>query len=181
MNIVPPTFSLTIPASAVDAPPPRRSRLAGKALWFIGAALFANAAVMLFSHGRTVPDIVLDRSAFAQEAPTPMLGARGIYMMPAQLGPSSYGLYLMDVDSSTICVYEAEPEKPRFHLMAARSFKYDRFLEDINNSAPTPKDVQGIVEKQRQRTGLKDKDDQATVDQHPKPDENLPDIPKPPQ
>ena len=103
-------------------------------------------------------------------------------MMPAQLGPSAFGLYLMDVDSGTICVYKATPETSRFRLMAARSFKYDRFLEDFNNDTPRPKDVQKLADDQRQRVGLRDKDDQPTVDQVPKPDENLPDVPKtPPQ
>ena len=178
MNIVPPAFSLTIPPPPQQAPVPPRPALRNKALWLIGAALLANAGVMLFAR-KSVPELILSNPAQAQEA-SPMLGARGIYMMPAQLGPNAFGLYLMDVDSSTICVYKALPDNSHFRLMAARSFKYDRFLEDFNNDPLTPKEVQKIVEKQRTRTDLKDKDDQPTVDQSPKPDQNLPDPAKTP-
>jgi hypothetical protein len=180
MNTHPPAFSFTIPApSPAPAIPPRRR--INPALWLIAVGLLANAAILL-THGQT-PDIVLDRTALAQvEAGMPntgqLLGARGIYMMPAQLGPSAYGLYLLDVDSGTICVYQASPEKSHFRLMAARSFKYDRFLEDLNNEHLTPKEVQKLVEDQRQRTDLHTKDDQPTVDQTTRPDENAPDQPK---
>ncbi len=170
-------------ASTPASPPPpttRRSRLGSqKALWLIGIGLLANAGVMLYSHGAgasILPDLVLDRAALAQAAPEGQpLGARGIYMMPAQLGPNDFGLYLMDVDSSTICVYQAIPQSSRFRLMAARSFKYDRFLEDQNNDKPTPKQVQQLVENERQREALHAKDEAPTVPQTAKPDENLPD------
>jgi hypothetical protein len=157
-----------------------------KALWLIGAGLLANAAVMLYSqfagHGGGVPDLLLDGTAFAQAVPggggTQLLGARGIYMMPAQLGNNAFGVYLMDVDSQTICVYRIVPETNRFHLVAARSFKNDRFLEDYNNEGLLPKDVQKMVLQQRQRQGLENQTSQPTVDQSPKPDENAPDAPK---
>jgi hypothetical protein len=151
------------------------------ALSLIGLGLLANAAILL-THNR-LPDITLDRAALAQATPAAQpgqqLGARGIYMMPAQLGPMSYGLYLMDVDSGTICIYKALPDSNRFTLMAARSFKYDRFLEDFNNDKPRPKEVQKLIEAQRQRDDLHSKDDQPTVDLTTKPSENLPDAPKP--
>jgi hypothetical protein len=98
-------------------------------------------------------------------------------MMPAQLGPATYGLYLMDVDSGTISVYKTNPDGNRFRLMAARSFKYDRFLEDFNNDMPHPKEVQKLVEDQAQRVGLQEKEKTPTVDQNLKPDENKPDMP----
>ena len=170
-----PQFTFTIPAPSSLTPRRRGSA----ALWLIGIGLLANAAVMLVGRGQT-PDIILDRSAIAQATPAqgPMLGARGIYMMPAQLGPNAWGLYLMDVDSGTICVYKASPESSHFRLMASRSFKYDRFLEDLNNEPLRPKEVQKIVEAQQQRKDLIQKDESPTVDQAPKPDENQPDLPK---
>ena len=175
-----PQFTFTLPPPLPQHPKPRFS----KALWLIGIALLANAAVLWTTRGQ-MPDLVLDRAALAQATPTatggpsPMLGARGIYMMPAQLGPNSYGLYLMDVDSSTICVYRAEPDSSKLRFMASRSFKYDRFMEDFNTEGLRPKDVQKLVEQQQQRTGLQEKGDQPTVDQTTKPSENLPDTPKP--
>jgi hypothetical protein len=168
-----PSATFTLPA----APPLARH---SKALWLIAFALLANAAILL-TRGQA-PDIAFDRAALAQATPVQPaqpLGARGIYMMPAQLGPMTFGLYLMDVDSGTICVYKALPDTNHFRLMAARSFKYDRFLEDFNNETLTPKEVQKLVAAQQQRQDLQSKDDQPTVDQTTKPGDNLPDIPKP--
>jgi hypothetical protein len=164
--------------------PPARPRARGLTvgLWLIGAGLLANAGAMVYSQGTGhAPDISLDRTAFAQAIPsggqTGLLGARGIYMMPAQLGPTTFGVYLMDVDSGTICVYKAIPETSRFRLMAARSFKNDRFLEDYDNEGLLPRDVQKVVANQRQRQSLESQTNQPTVDQTPKPDENQPDGP----
>jgi hypothetical protein len=84
----------------------------------------------------------------------PMVGARGIYVMPAQLGVNSFGLYLLDLDAGNIVVYKALPDSNRFHLMAARNFRNDRFLEDFNNDSPTPKEVQKLIQQQRQRQDL---------------------------
>jgi hypothetical protein len=173
----PSQFTFTIPAPA--APQPRKSALAGKALWLVGIGLLANAAA-LYSRGQSAPEIVLDQNAFAQAQPaTPgqPLGARGIFMMPAQLGPATFGLYLMDVDSGTISIYKTNPDGNRFRLMAARSFKHDRFLEDFNNDSPRPKEVQKLVADQAQRIGLQEKENVPTVDQTTRPDENLPDRP----
>jgi hypothetical protein len=156
--------------------------MANKALWIVGIGLLANAAVMLYTHvtGRA-PDLVLDRTALAQMTPgtgaSPMLGARGIYLMPAQLGPTAFGVYLLDVDSQTICVYRALPDTSHLRLMAARSFQYDRFLEDFNNETLRPKEVQKLVEAQRQRLELQLRGDQPSVPQTPPKDENLPDGP----
>jgi hypothetical protein len=175
-NLTQPQFTFTLPSRE-----PQRSAKPwqSKALWFVGFALLANAAAMVVGRAQ-VPDVTMDRAALAQATPagggsTPMLGARGIYMMPAQIGPNSYGLYLLDVDSSTICVYQALPDGQKFKFMASRSFKYDRFMEDFNNEGLRPKDIQKIVQNQQQRTDLHEKDDQPTVDQTTKPSENLPD------
>jgi hypothetical protein len=174
-----PRITFTIPTPSEPVKTPRR---ANKALWLIGIGLLANAAVLL-TRGQA-PDIVLDRSALAQATPAgngnQLLGARGIYMMPAQLSPQTFGLYLLDVDSGNIVVYKALPDSPngsRFSLMAARSYKYDRFLEDLNNVGLTPRDVQNQVEARRMRQELQVKEGQPTVDQNPKPDENAPDKP----
>lgn len=174
-----PTFVFTIPAPAEERP--RRGSGFGKALWVVGLGLVANAGVMLYTHvtGRA-PDLVLDRAALAQVTPGggpggTMLGARGIYMMPAQLGPNAFGVYLLDVDSQTICVYRALPDTSHFRLMAARSFQHDRFLQDFNNEPLRPKDVQKLVQDQRQRLELQMRGEQPTVPQTPLRDENLPD------
>jgi hypothetical protein len=148
--------------------PARRFNAVAVGMWLIGFGLLANAAVMLLKpHSRFPDEITFDTKAYAQSggggagAPVgPAINTRGIYMMPAQLGVNTWGVYLLDLDSSTIVVYRALPEANRFKLMAARSWKSDRFLEDFNNDAPTPKDVARLVEIQRQRMELKAQDTQ---------------------
>ena len=175
-----PTYSFTVPAPP-STPPTAPSRWSNKALWLVGIGLLANAAALaLGQFGRGAPELVLDSKALGQAAPGAgmtgtMLGARGLYMMPAQLGMNVWGVYLMDVDAGTICVYRALPDSSHLKLMAARSFRNDRFLEDFNNEGLRPKDVQKLVEEQRQRMEQVMKDTVPSVDQNPKPDPNLPD------
>jgi len=146
----------------------RRSRWQTAALFCVGAGLLANALAMLWTHaapGQYPADITFTRTAGAQPlpgmgggpgAPEP-ISARGISMMPAQLGPDSYGLYLLDLDAGNIVVYKAIPSTNRLHLMAARNFRNDRFLEDFNSDSPTPKEVQKLIQQQRQRQDLEGK------------------------
>jgi len=125
------------------------------AIYCLAGALFANAAATFYAHSSG--DLTLSSPAFGQAPPRAMLGAGGIYMMPAQLGPNTFGLYLLDLDSQTITVYRTNPETSRLKLMAARTFRNDRFLMDLNNDAPAPKDVQKLVEQQRQREQIEGK------------------------
>lgn len=168
------------------------------ALWLVGLGLLANAGVSLYTKGSGEGTgglgFSMDQKAFAQalQSPNPqqLLGARGLYMMPAQLGPQAWGIYLMDVDSGTFCVYQVLTDPTsgarvqRVRLAAARSFKQDRFLEDWNNEKPTPAEVGTLVQQQRQRQGLRQMNDQPTIDPTQKPPDpmeglgNGPDLPK---
>jgi len=150
-----------------------RGRLLTAALWCIGIGLLANAAAMVYTARaeRGYPtELTVVGQAQAQVPampgaggpPNAMLGARGIYMAPAQLSPTTFGMYLLDLDSSTVCVYRVEANS-RFRLIAARSFRHDRFVEDFNNEKPTPKEIQEWVEKQKQRNELKAETDRPTA------------------
>ena len=159
-----------------------RSRWHTAGLWAIGLGLLANALVMWSSRSSSAQyplDLTLDQKAFAQPNPAAPLGARGILMMPAQLGPDTFGLYLLDLDAGNIVVYKALPNKDRFHLMAARNFRNDRLLEDFNNDSLTPKEVQKLIQQQKQRETLEGKGETPPV----VPPETTPpfEIPTPPQ
>ncbi len=133
--------------------PTLRDRLLPPALWCIGLGLLANAAAAVYNHRgpSALPAFLAGAPAYARGTHRRMLGANGIYMMPGQLGPHQYGVFLMDLDSDTLCVYETLPQRSRLRLMAARNFQYDRFLKDLNNEAPTPHQVKKLVLQQRQR------------------------------
>jgi len=86
--------------------------------------------------------------AFGQ---VPRAGARGIYAFAGQLSRSSYGVFMLDVDAGTIWCYEYKPATQRLKLVAARSWFYDRYLEEYNVDDPTPAQVEELVRKQRAR------------------------------
>jgi hypothetical protein len=122
-------------------------------LLVIGVGLILNAAVHWFTRDQS--GFPFDAKAFAQSTGTPqLLGARGLYFSPAQLGPTTFGCYLMDVDSQTISVYKIDPDRSRFRLIAARSFNSDRNLTDLNNESPTPKETANLVRAERQREAI---------------------------
>jgi hypothetical protein len=59
---------------------------------------------------------------------------------------------MMDVDAGTIWCYEIDrgPHgEPQMKLVAARSWIYDRYLEEFNVAEPVPGAVRDMVEKQR--------------------------------
>lgn len=131
---------------------PLRSRALVAGLWLIGAGLLANAAAAWLRPNGELP-VPLEARAWGQAAPAAgqMLGARGLFMMPMQLSQNEWGLSMMDVDAQTVWIYRINPSTQRMKLIATRSFRDDRFLEDFNNESPTPREVRSEVSKQRQR------------------------------
>jgi hypothetical protein len=55
----------------------------------------------------------------------------------------------MDVDAQTICAYQMFPGEHNFRLIAARSFRYDRRLNNYNTAQPSPAEVKALVEKEQ--------------------------------
>jgi len=111
-------------------------------LWLIAILLAVIATVLIvrptdgLSVGRAYGD-------------TPMAGARGIFAFTGQLDRNSCGLFMMDVDSSNVWCYQYVPGRSRLRLVAARSFSYDRYLEDYNCEEPTIEQTKVLLENQR--------------------------------
>lgn len=117
--------------------------------WVI-AVLLAVIATALVSRW----DTALIGSASAQYGPGggQAAGARGIYAFTGQLGLKNYGLFMMDVDSGTVWCYElarGRDNELQLQLVAARSWIFDRFLEEFNVARPTPSEVQMMVRQQK--------------------------------
>ena len=72
-----------------------------------------------------------------------------VVAVAGKVTPETYGLYLLDLEHGTICVYQYLPATRKLRLMAARTFLFDRKLEVYNNAAPTPREVKHLVEQQR--------------------------------
>lgn len=117
------------------------------ARWLIVIFLGAIAACLLIEVGWTAS------AARAQVAGTG--GAPQAFAVAGKVTPETYGLYLIDLKQSTICVYQYLPASRKLRLMAARSFAFDRLLEDFNNEKPTPREVKKLVEQQRSLRDVK--------------------------
>lgn len=77
-----------------------------------------------------------------------------IEALAVQLRPGIDGIALIDKELYTICIYQYQGHRPiheRFVLLSARSFRYDRQLEDYNTAEPRPDQVRQILEQAAQK------------------------------
>lgn len=141
-------------------------------LWMIAILLAIIATILLVRP----PQSLVVSPAYGDQ---PMVGARGVFAFTGQIDKNRYGLFMMDVDSSNVWCYEYLPGTRKLKLVTARSFRYDRYLEDYNNDDPTPSMVQEMLKDQNRiqerisgdtTAPEKSKDDQAL-------DPNLPGMP----
>lgn len=110
--------------------------------WVIAGSLAVIAVCMLVR-----PDRPMLPAALAQA--TRQAGARGVFAFSGQLSDHSYGLYMVDVDAGTIWCYEYLNGPKKLRLVAARSWLYDRYLENQDFQGPSPEEVAQMVEQQR--------------------------------
>ena len=91
------------------------------------------------------------RPAFGQQQ---LAGARGVYAFTGQLDRDQYGLFMLDIDQGTLWCYAFETvgETRKLRLVAARTWVYDRYLQDFNCAPPDFRMVQQLVSEQRVRT-----------------------------
>ena len=112
--------------------------------WVIAAALVLNAALLVVRSD--VPTL----ASLALAQPVASGGARGVFAFSGQLSKGTFGVYLVDVDAMTMWTYEYLPQKSCLRLAAARTWRYDRYLENHNICDLPPEIVEQMVEDQRQ-------------------------------
>lgn len=110
---------------------------------YLNAALLAGVLLVLLNRS----DVPILPSAMAQQAPQPIAGGAGLFLMPGQLSPSQWGCYVMDVDRQTLMVYYYEPGAKMLRFMAARDFSSDRRMRQYNTE-PSPSDIKNLAEKE---------------------------------
>lgn len=113
-------------------------------LW-VNAALLAAVVVALFSRP-SMPQLLPVANAQVQQ---PIAGGAGLFLMPGQFSQNTWGCYVMDVDSQTLCAYQFFPGEKQLRLIAARNFRYDRRLANYNTT-PAPMDVKDLLDKEAQ-------------------------------
>lgn len=112
-------------------------------------AVIATALVLRWDESR------LTREAVAQSAATsglPPAGAQRVYAFSGQITAKSYGVFMVDVDSGTIWCYEIKRglnDDLQMKLVSARSWIFDRYLEEFNVGEPIPAAVRAMVQQQR--------------------------------
>jgi len=112
--------------------------------WVIAAALVVIATTLVVRpDGVPVGGVALGQ-------PVSSGGARGIFAFSGQMSKGAYGIYMVDIDAMTIWAYEYLPQKGCLRLAAARTWRYDRYLENHNICDLPPDIVEQMVEEQRQ-------------------------------
>lgn len=111
--------------------------------WVIAAALVTIAVTQLTQKG----NLTLSGAAFGQ--PTTSAGARGVFAFSGQLTKNTYGVYVIDTDTATMWMYEYLGTKGCLRLAAARSWRFDRYLENHNACDLPPEAVEQMIEEQR--------------------------------
>ena len=117
-------------------------RMLPAAKWSVAGALAVSAAGLLWLAGASAADSDLHAA--------PASSAGGVLLVAGQVTSDSYGLYLVDTQSRTICVYQWIPATRKMRLMAARNYGFDLQLDDYNNEKDTsPAEIRKLVEQQR--------------------------------
>ena len=131
--------SETGPRPLVIMQPPRQT------VWWIIAICLAVIATALLLRPAIGPFSV--PTALAD---TPMVGARGIFAFTGQIDTNRYGLFMMDVDTRNVWCYEYLPSTRKMRLVFARSFDFDRYLDDYNlDNDTTPERIKKLLEERR--------------------------------
>ena len=130
------------------------------ALWLIVVLLAVIATIMITRWD----EVALLRATQAQSVyggGGSTAGARGIFAFTGQLDAKTYGLFMLDIDTGTVWCYELARNQPgsgaHLKLVAARSWIFDRYLEEFNVAAPTPAEVRQLVEQQQANRQALDK------------------------
>jgi hypothetical protein len=112
--------------------------------WVIVLLLAVIAtALWLQPHEPWLPSALAQNQALA--------GARGVFAFTGPLARDQYGLFMIDVDQGTIWCYafDSVGGTAKLRLIAARTWLYDRYLQDFNCAAPDFRTVQKLVSQQR--------------------------------
>ena len=105
------------------------------------AALGALAIGLLVEVGRSLAD-----DPQLQQAPSSANGS--IVAITGQISRDTYGIYLVDLDNQTICVYQYLTSAKTLKLLATRTFAYDVQLDEYNTE-PSPRQIRQMVTEHR--------------------------------
>ena len=121
-----------------------RNAVKGRLAKLLAVALLSAAAgVLLFELVSNVAGARADDSVRA---------GRNVFAVAGKITSDTNGIYLVDLENATICVYQYVPGSRRLRLVAARTFAYDCQL-DAYSTEPAPAEIKKLVQEQRRLTG----------------------------
>lgn len=88
--------------------------------------------------------------ASANRAPLAAGSAAGqsVLVVAGQVTRDSYGLYVVDQENRTICVYQWMPSTRKLRLLAARTYAFDIRLDQYNTE-PDPLEIKKLGDQAR--------------------------------
>jgi hypothetical protein len=123
-----------------------------KTRWLLPAVIVVSLSVVLLMYSQ----LGLPAAARAQpQLPENVLASLGggqsgqILVIPIQLERGNFGLAMVDTANQTLWVYQLNSTGPgynRLQLLAARSWRYDRLLQQYNTADPKPQQVKMLLE-----------------------------------
>ncbi len=112
-----------------------------KIQWLLPVVIVVSLSVVLFMYGQ---------SGLPAARAQPQLAENGqILVIPIQLERGNFGLAMVDTANQTLWVYQLNSTGPgynRLQLLAARSWRYDRLLQQYNTADPKPQQVKMLLE-----------------------------------
>ncbi len=113
-----------------------------KRQWLLPAFIVLCVLFLFFAAGRlNLPSKALAQLKAGEQ--------NGILVIPIQIGRESSALAMVDTVGQTLWVYELSSKAPphsRLKLLAARSWRYDRMLQQYNTDEPTPEQVRILLQ-----------------------------------
>lgn len=120
-------------------------RGASAAKWMIVLLLAIIAACLLV-------ETVASRSPAQAQTTSASRSGSGVLAVAGQVSRDAYGIYLVDPENRTICVYQWTPDNRELRLMASRYYGYDLML-DAYNTKPAPDEIKALVEGHKRMSG----------------------------
>ena len=109
-----------------------------------GVAMSRWLVVVLLSVIATCLLIQVGVATSSADAQVTGAGADKLFAVAGQITPGAFGLYLVDLEANTICVYQYVPTDRKLKLVAARTTLFDRQLDEYNTQ-PSPREIKTLV------------------------------------
>ncbi len=120
-----------------------------KRQWLLPAFIFLCVLCVFFMAGRFSSPSEVQAQLKADEQ-------SGFLVIPLAIGRDSCGLAMVDTVGQTLWVYELSSKSPphsRLKLLAARSWRYDKMLQQYNTAEPTPEQVKMLLQNLGKKRG----------------------------